>query len=250
MEKFETDGVVLKASVTGESDRIVHVLTRSRGVIRAFAKGARGTKSRLHAGTVPFAYGSFAFTEKNGVYNINELQLKEVFYPLRLSLPKLTLAEYFCEILLKSVTGDESDPAILRLFLNSLHLICADKKPLLQVKAVFELRLAVLSGYAPALVACGVCGAFETDFMYFDPASGRLFCAVCGKDRGVRAVPLSVISALRHIVFSEFGSMFGFTLDEALLPALNSLTETYLAHCFACRFRLLEMFRLSLQSAE
>ena len=43
MEKFTVDGIVIKSSVTGEADRIVWVLTRNRGIIRAFAKGARGT---------------------------------------------------------------------------------------------------------------------------------------------------------------------------------------------------------------
>ena len=41
MEKINTDGVVIKTSVTGESDLILFILTRSRGLIRAFAKGAR-----------------------------------------------------------------------------------------------------------------------------------------------------------------------------------------------------------------
>ena len=71
MEKFTVDGVVIKTSVTGEADRIVWVLTRDRGIIRAFAKGARGTKSRLHGGTSLFCYCEFTFSEKNNVYNIN-----------------------------------------------------------------------------------------------------------------------------------------------------------------------------------
>ena len=55
MEKFNTDGIVIKTSVTGESDMIVFVLTRTRGIIRAFAKGARGMKNKLHAGSSLFA---------------------------------------------------------------------------------------------------------------------------------------------------------------------------------------------------
>ncbi len=64
MEKFTVDGLVIRVSATGESDRIVWVLTRSRGLIRAFAKGARGTKSKLHGGTSLFTYCDFSFYEK------------------------------------------------------------------------------------------------------------------------------------------------------------------------------------------
>lgn len=242
MEKFETEGAVLKTSVTGEADLIVHVLTRSRGVIRAFAKGARSTKSRLHAGAAAFVCGAFSFTEKGGVYYLNEAQIKETFFPLRLAMEKLTLAQYFCDLLLKIVPESESDPAFLRLFLNSLYYLCNDKKPLLQVKAVFELRTAVLSGYAPALVGCCTCGAYETPFMFFDPFEGTLFCSDCAPAGKLAPTPLPVISAMRHIVFAEFDAVFRFELEPSLLPALSNLTETYAAACFGFRSRLLDYF--------
>lgn len=246
MEKFETDGVVLKTGVTGEADLIVHVLTRKRGVIRAFAKGARGTKSRLHAGTASFVYGTFYFTEKNGVFHINDVQPQEVFFALRTDLSKLSLAQYFCEVLLRAVPENESDPMFLRLFLNALYLLCGDKKPLLQIKAVFELRLTVLSGYAPALIACENCGTFETDRMFFDPLAGLLYCENCAETVQGQLVPLAVISAMRHIVFSDFSDLFRFQLDGPLLSVLNRLTEQYLIHCFQYRFRLLDFLYQSL----
>ena len=67
MEKFNIEGIVIKTSVTGESDKILWILTRNRGIIRAFAKGARGTKSRLHSGASLFAFCDFAVYEKNDV---------------------------------------------------------------------------------------------------------------------------------------------------------------------------------------
>ena len=241
MNRFETDGVVLKTSVTGEADLVVFVLTRERGVIRAFAKGARSTKSRLHAGVASFVFGTFGFREKNGVYHIDDAAPQEVFFALRTDLQKLSLAQYFCEILLRVVTDTESDPMFLRLFLNSLHLLCADKKPALMVKAIFELRIAVLSGYAPDLVACADCGAFETPQMEFDPLNGVLYCDNCAKSSSL-LVDLGVISAMRHIVFADFSELFRFRLVDSLLPVLNRLTERYLEHCFGHRFRLLDFF--------
>ena len=136
-------------------------------------------------------------------------------------------------------TDTESDPMFLRLFLNSLHLLCADKKPALMVKAIFELRIAVLSGYAPDLVACADCGAFETPQMEFDPLNGVLYCDNCAKSSSL-LVDLGVISAMRHIVFADFSELFRFRLDDSLLPVLNRLTERYLEHCFGHRFRLLD----------
>ena len=242
MEKFETDGIVIKTKVTGESDLIVFLLTRSKGIVRAFAKGARGMKSKLHAGSSLFAYCNFSVTEKNEVCHINEAEVKEIFFPLRTDMRKMALAQYFCEVLLKTVPEGDSEEEYLRLMLNALYLLCEDKKPVLQIKAVFELQTAVISGYAPPLHACAECGEFQTDIMFFNCLTGDLFCENCGKHAHAPAVPFSVIAAMRHIVYSPFEKVFAFQLKEELLRTLTALTEKYLQNCFQIRFRLLEFF--------
>lgn len=242
MEKFTVDGIVIKTSVTGESDRIVWVLTRDRGIIRAFAKGARGTKSRMHPGTSLFAYCSFFVSEKNGVYNINEADVKEIFFDLRKSMETLTLAQYFCEVILK-ITPEKCDEEIyLRLLLNSLHFLCKGKKHELLIKSVFELRLACASGYMPSLVACDNCGEFATDIMGFDSVSGKLYCSRCGNFSVIASLPLSVVSAMRHICFSEFSAVFSFELPDEMLKLLNKMTETYLKNAIGQDFNLLKYY--------
>ncbi len=240
MEKFTVDGIVIKTSVTGEADRIVWVLTRNRGIIRAFAKGARGTKNRLHSGTALFAYGSFLFYEKNGTYNVNEADVKEIFFDLRKSMETLTLAQYFCEVVLKAVPEKCEEEIYLRLLLNSLHLLCRGDKSELLVKAVFEMRFSCVSGYMPSLVACDSCGAYSSDVMYFDCLTGSLYCDKCGKLLSVPSVPLSVISAMRHICFSDFGKIFSFELSADLQVILNRLTEKYLSNITGQEYNLLK----------
>lgn len=245
MEKFDTDGIVIKTKVTGESDLIVFVLTRSRGILRAFAKGARGMKSKLHAGCSLFSYCVFSFTEKNDVYHINDAEVKELFFSLREDMPRMTLAQYFCEVLLKTVPEGESEEEFLRLTLNALYQLCGDRKPILLIKAVFELQIAVLSGYAPPIHACAECGAFETEKMYFNCLTGDLFCGNCGKHGEAPEVPFAVIAAMRHIVFSPFEKVFSFQLNTDMLRPLTLLTETYLQNCFQQKFRLLAFFWMS-----
>ncbi len=243
MEKFTIDGVVIKTSVTGEADRIVWVLTRDRGIIRAFAKGSRGTKSRLHGGTSLFCYCDFTFSEKNNVYNINEALIKEVFFDLRGSMEILTLSQYFCEVLMKCVPDKCEEEVYLRLLLNCFHFLCKNRKPELLIKAVFELRLACIAGYMPSLIACNVCNEYETDTMYFSCADGSLFCESCGKGMAIPRVPLPVISAMRHICFSDFSKIFSFELQENSLDMLNRLTENYLKAVLGQEFRLLDYFK-------
>lgn len=245
MEKFNTDGIVIQTKVTGEADLIVFVLTRQRGIIRAFAKGARGAKSKLHGGSSLFAYSDFSFYEKNGVYHVTEAQVKEVFFSLRSDMARLSLAQYFSEVMLKTVTEETEETEYLRLMLGALFYLCEGKKDILLIKSVFELRMTVISGYAPLIHACAECGAFSTPQMYFHCLTGSVYCENCGKDRDAPMVTLSVISAMRHIVYSPFETVFSFSLSEASLLALNRLTEKYIQNCFGQRFHVLDYFRMA-----
>ncbi len=239
MEKFTVDGIVIRTSVTGEADRIVWVLTRNRGIIRAFAKGARGTKSRLHGGTSLFSYCDFSFSEKNNVYNITETEIKEVFFDLRRSMETLALAQYFCEVMSKVIPENCNEEIYLRLLLNSLHFICKGEKNELLIKSVFELRLVSVAGYMPQLIACSVCGEYITDTMFFDCVTGELFCSECGKGKAIPDISGAVVAAMRHICFSDFSKIFSFELPEELLVKLNRMTENYLKAAIGQDFKLL-----------
>src|SRR5436853_6751917 len=53
---YRDEGVVLRTQKLGEADRIVTVLARRTGRVRAVAKGVRRTKSRFGARLEPFTH--------------------------------------------------------------------------------------------------------------------------------------------------------------------------------------------------
>lgn len=239
MERFTVDGVVIKTGVTGESDLIVWILTRDRGVVRAFAKGARSTKSRLHGSVSQFSYGMFTFFENKGVFTLSEGVLNESFFALRNNFETLTFAQYFCEIILKCVEENTDTEDYLRLFLNCLHFLCEGKKNPVLIKTVFELRFACIAGFAPMLVACDGCGAYETDTMYFDCMTGKLFCGECGRTGSLPSLKASGVAVMRHIVYSKFSSVFSFEADTETLKSVTRLTQQYLQNSVQQRFKVL-----------
>ena len=76
---YDTDALVIKAQNTGENDRLVTLLTRKYGVIRAFANGARSPKNKNASATSLLCYADFTITKTaKGICIITSPYLREV----------------------------------------------------------------------------------------------------------------------------------------------------------------------------
>ena len=236
---FTTDGIVLRASPAGESDLLVFLLTEDRGVISAFAKSARRPKSKLHAGSCVFSYGSFTFFEGSSALKLTECDVRETFFDLRNDITVLSAAQYLCELTLRLAPKETPAHEILRLLLNTLHFMTKPERNPLILKSVFEMRFASLSGYMPDLVACAKCGEFETDPMYFDFDSGLLYCKNCRKN-GAKELSLRTVDAMRHICYAPMNRLFSIKPDGKTAESLYCACEEYIKRQTSYEFKTLE----------
>lgn len=241
--KLSTDGLIIKESHYGEHDRIVTILTRDRGVLRAFAHGARSLKSKNGSATSLLCYSRFVLSKTKDTYRVDEAEALELFFALRGDVEAFAIAQFFCELCLCFAPTETPAEAVLRLVLNSLSFLASHRRPPAFLKAVTEFRMLTLAGYMPDLVACSGCGTYEADVMYFDPLEGVLFCPDC-KPTQERLLPLSrdVLAAMRHITFSDFAKLYQFQLSDDGLRALARVTETYLLTQSERRFSTLEFY--------
>ena len=63
MPTYRDEGIVLRTQKLGEADRIITLLTRRNGRIRAVARGVRKTSSRIGARLEPFNHVDVQFYE-------------------------------------------------------------------------------------------------------------------------------------------------------------------------------------------
>ena len=126
--------------------------------------------------------------------------------------------------------------------------MCKGTKPLVQIKAVFELRALSISGYMPNILACANCGTYETPVMYFDVDGVCIYCENCPK-AGAVAVPKTVMTAVRYICLTEPGRIFGFALSPEQMALLGRVTEQYTLRRLDRRFTTLEFYK-SLQAGD
>ena len=128
---------------------------------------------------------------------------------------------------------------------TSPTILSKGTRPLRMLQSVTELRMLSAAGYMPDLVACDECAAYESEVMYFLPQSGVLRCKDCfeGANEPYIALPPGVLTAMRHIVFSDFNKLYSFSLPEDALKILNAATESYVVHTLHTVPKTLEFYK-------
>jgi len=237
-------GIVLRVTDYNDRDALLTLLTAGQGKLTVKARGLRRKNSPLTAPCQLLAYGEFTLFEYRGQYVINEAHSIELFTALRRDLTKLSLGTYFAQAAEVLSQEDLPNPELLSLLLNCLYALSKLNLPEEQVKTVFELRAACLSGYTPDLFGCHVCGSQNP--ARFDISAGRLECIGCrgGESRGIRMpVTPSVLEAMRYICLCDPKKLFAFRIGPETLEILASLTESYLCTQLERGFSTLDFYK-------
>ena len=240
---LNTEGIVLRELEYNDADKLLDVLTKDRGLLTVKARGVRRNSSTLKSACQLLAYSEFTLFEYKDRFTVNEAQPIEQFRELREDIELLALGSYFAQAASVTAQEDAPNPRLLSLLLNALYALARLKKPQQLVKAAFELRLACLSGFAPELSGCSVCGNSEPD--RFLLTEGELRCASCiGEEAGIRLpVTPAVLGAMRYIVWCDAKKLYSFRLEEDALRELSSLTESYLMTQLEHSFSTLDFYK-------
>ena len=221
---------------------MITIITRDLGVITAFVRGVKSIKSKRGAATSLLSFSNFSLEQKGDTYTITEASINKVFFGAGSDIVTLTVAQYFCELCNIFRPYETESEEFLRLVLNSLHFLTENKRSPELIKAITELRVAVIAGYAPNIVACSGCGKFEDTVMNFKLDDGTLYCNDCKGDNCI-SVSLTVLQAMRHIVYSKFEQLYSFEIPEDAAKQLSLLTERYVTYQTEHKFTTLEFLR-------
>jgi DNA repair protein RecO (recombination protein O) len=241
---LRTDGIITKVVNYGEADKIITIITGSNGKIQAYAKGARRPKSRIIAGSQFLSYCSFILYKGSEMYSLNSCEVIEPFYKIRNDLVKLTYACHMTDMINDAVQENQPSPGVLRLFLNTLHMLLNSEKQPELVKCVFELRLLSLIGYAPNIYGCTVCGRPFTVGGYFDFENNGIACSKCVNEPSGHFLQTGTIKAMQHIVYSPMDRLFKFTLSNVVLSELSMFVDMYTGLKLEKEYKKLDFLKL------
>jgi len=177
---YRDTGVVLRGQKLGEADRIVTILTRRHGKVRAVAKGVRRTRSRWGARLEPFNHVDVQCYSGRSLDIVTQAETVDAFGAGIIGdYPRYTVG---CAVLetVDRIVAEEGEPA-LRLYLllvGAIRALAARERDASLVLDAFLLRAMTHAGWAPAINDCARC-AEAGPHRAFNIQAGGAVCPRC-----------------------------------------------------------------------
>lgn len=211
MRDFVTvTGMIIETGAVNDYDRRTVILTRERGKITAFAKGARKINSKLMAATNPFAFGTFKLYEGKSAYNMIEASITHYFEELRTDFEGAYLGMYFLEYAAYYTRENNDETLMLKLLFQSLRAIV---KPTLDnrlIRIIYELKALVINGEFPGIP----------------------------KEHKMSEAALYAVSFIEK---TQIEHLYTFAVTEEVLEELKELSDSYRKRYIERHFKSLEM---------
>ncbi|MBE5847080.1 MAG: DNA repair protein RecO [Lachnospiraceae bacterium] len=139
-------GMVIKTIPVGEYDKSVTILTREKGKLSAFARGARRQNGSFSAVANPFTFATFKLFPGRSSYSISDAEVINYFEGLRSDYEGAYYGLYFLEIADYYARENDDDAELLKLCYQSLRALMHENFPNRLVRAVFEIKAMSIAG--------------------------------------------------------------------------------------------------------
>jgi DNA repair protein RecO (recombination protein O) len=177
MPSYRAEAIVLRTHKLGEADRIITLLTRERGKIRAVAKGVRRTKSKFGARLEPFSRVDLLVFEGKSLDIITQAESLNAYgQDLALDYSLWTAGQTMLETADRLTPEDLiSAEAQYLLLVGALRTLVTGEHASSLVLDAYLLRSLSMAGYSPTLNACVICGVAGTQ-PFFHVSTGGALC--------------------------------------------------------------------------
>lgn len=186
------EALVLRTYRLGEADRIVVMLTRSHGQVRAVAKGVRRTTSRIGARLEPLSMVDVQLHVGRSLHVVTQVETIEPFAgPIATDYAMFTCAQAMVETAERLTqegdgSGSTDSPQQFLLLYGGLWALARRRHAPGLVLDSYLLRAVALAGWAPSCFDCARCGAPGPHEAFHVQAGG----AVCSSCRPAGSVDL------------------------------------------------------------
>ncbi len=231
---YPVEAIVLKRTDLGEADRVLTLLTPTKGKFHAIAKGIRRPISKKAGHLELLSHSQLQVALGRNLDIITQAEVRENFLSLRNDLWHMTCGLYLAELVDRFIEDDTQNPEVYTLMLEMLRGIERDVIDLQQRREngtelgeqehgltnlllhYFEIHLLSLIGYEPAFRHCAQCASeLQPVENGFTPSLGGALCPQCSRF-WARPLSMNALKVLRLLQRSKWSEVPHFRLDNSL----------------------------------
>ena len=232
---FVTDAINLRSYNLSESDKIIVMYSRDKGLIKGVAKGVKKPKSKLGARMDLLVANKLMLHQGKNLNTISQAEALNTFNKTRRDMNKIFYSMYISEVV--NNFGIEDDPcsaAIFDLLYEALQTIsnAGCKIEILNAVLKFQLKMMRISGFSLELDKCLCCGnRIENENMFYSERLGGVVCSDCNEHYGISNVMhyklRDFLSALANTEFDD-NSEYEEKATEKICMVCFELLKSYI----------------------
>jgi DNA repair protein RecO (recombination protein O) len=238
MPLYKDQGIVLGSVKLDEADKIITILTQGSGKVRAVAKGIRRTQSKFGARLEPFTHVSLMLYRGRNLDTVTQAEILHPFRRLREDFALFSAGEAMLEATDKVSEEHERNVRLFLLLKQGLQALETGPSDPAAVAEAFVLRLLTLSGFAPALRSCAVCG--NRPVARFSPSQGGAVCEDC-QDRDARRASPEALGWLAGLIEGDLAAASADGLSPSSRGEARALLYAFAEYHLERRMRSLPL---------
>jgi DNA repair protein RecO (recombination protein O) len=224
---YRATGLVLKNIPFGEADLLVNLYTRESGQLKAVARGARRSNSKMVGHFEPLTVAKLSLARGRSLDIVNQVEVTENFSSLKSALTTLARGLYVAELVDGFGSEGISNRQLYDLAIETLGAVQQHPSRELVLRR-FELHLMRVTGFMPELFHCVECrNPLEPDQHRFSPDAGGTLCLGCTPyGVQVRSLSLRALKVLRLLHRSSINDLPPLHPHQPLEQEVKSLLGT------------------------
>jgi DNA repair protein RecO (recombination protein O) len=239
---FKTKAVIIKTQDFKENDKLVWFYTEKLGKITAVVRGAKKSKSKFLALTLPLCYGEYVVYKGKNLYTLQEGKIINSFQGLLNDLSKLTYSSYLCELIDIACEDNEVNHELFRNLVTTLYLLNTDALDYEILIRAFELRLLKNTGYNLILDNCSICRKKIASANYISLSYYGGVCEECPKEHGLY-ISKGAYNALRFLMNMNLDKLYRLNLNVEIKAEIEKVITFLISNNYAKRPKSLDMLK-------
>lgn len=230
----ETEGIILKQTKIIGGRRMLVLFSKKFGKISAGTAINEKGRNKSALALRPFTYGKYELNKTGDCYHINGGEVLSSHYRIGENVKKFMCASYVMEFTEKLIPEDGHALELFLLLVDFLDMMERRTQKYETLVVAYQVKALKLSGSAPRLDACIICGKKE-GLTGFSVREGGVICKECkllsdANERLIYDNKFDIVNVLTYLMDYPLVSFERLALDDRTLQKLQKLLKSYLAY--------------------